>query len=500
MNRRILIPITAPAVVIGALLLAACLVSVGYIDRLRLDLTQILNENVASLQAAEQLEIRVRQLRYHSLLYLLTPRPVHLEPIAEDRRLFQEALENVRKFSVGSNEQACIRKIDEEYELYNQAMEKLRTEAASGKRLADFDQFGTTYRVKPVVDACEDLLTLNQKSMNQTAQENDRLAGQARAAMLLLGLAGPLGGLLLGYGMARALSRSIYQLSVRVQDVAERLERDVGSVTVVADGDLQNLDKQLQHILTRVEEVGERLQRNQRALIRAEQLSAVGQLAASVAHEVRNPLTSVKMLVEAAMRASNRKPLSDADLGVIHGEIARLEETVQGFLDFARPPAPQRRAGELRELVGQALDLVRARARQQGVRIEVENPAQLVLVELDPGQFRTVLINLFLNALDAMPSGGLLRVVLEILPQGGVSLRVEDTGKGIDPAVADRLFTPFASTKPTGTGLGLSISRRVVEEHGGRLDAMNRPGGGACFSIVLPAPVAEKVHAIASSH
>jgi signal transduction histidine kinase len=240
----------------------------------------------------------------------------------------------------------------------------------------------------------------------------------------------------------------------------------------------------------RVEEVAERLQRHQRDMLRAEQLSAVGQLAASVAHEVRNPLTSVKMLVEAALRSPRRKPLTADDLEVIHGEVVRLEHTVQDFLDFARPPSPQRCQCDLREVVQQALDLVRVRARQQGVELVVAATGAPVTGHVDRGQLCTVLVNLFLNALDAMPQGGRLEVEADFTaaPTPGIRLSVADTGAGIAPEMADRLFTPFASTKATGTGLGLSISRRIIEEHGGTLTGGNRLGGGACFTLMLPPP------------
>ncbi len=114
-------------------------------------------------------------------------------------------------------------------------------------------------------------------------------------------------------------------------------------------------------------------------------------------------------------------------------------------------------------------------------------PEGAVPGSVDRGQFRTVLVNLLLNALDVMPQGGRLDVRLEVSPVTGISLTVADTGSGIAPDIADRLFTPFVSTKPTGTGLGLSISRRIIEEHGGCLTATNRTTGGACFTIWLPA-------------
>jgi signal transduction histidine kinase len=292
----------------------------------------------------------------------------------------------------------------------------------------------------------------------------------------------------------------------------------VASVTLPADGDLQHLDQHLQYVVRRVEEAAENLQRHQRELLRAEQLSAVGQLAASVAHEVRNPLTSIKLLVEAAHRARNRKPLTDEDLQVIHGEIARLEQTVQSFLDFARPPAAQRSACDVRDVIAQAIELVRARARQQDVAINIRWPDVPCLMNLDRGQFCTVLVNLFLNALDAMPGGGRLEVTLEAPPTAGLVLKVADTGSGIAPHMAERLFTPFASSKPTGTGLGLSICKRIIEEHDGRIAAANQPTGGACFAITLPvgdissvppagtletcptAPGPEEIHADSAGH
>jgi signal transduction histidine kinase len=294
------------------------------------------------------------------------------------------------------------------------------------------------------------------------------------------------GGLIAGFGIARGLSRSIYRLSVRVRDMAQSLEQDVASVSIEADGGLQTLDRQLQHVVRQVEEVTERQQAHQHEMLRAEQLASVGRLAAGVAHEIRNPLMAVKMLVEAALRSENRKPLLLDDLRVVHGQIVRVEQTVQGLLDFARPPAPRRCGCDLGAVVAEAVDLVRLRAGQQKVAVAIHCPSEPVVASVDSAQLCTVLVNLLLNALDAMPQGGRLEVRLEGSSAEGIRLCVTDTGTGIAPNIADRLFTPFATTKETGTGLGLSISRRIAEEHGGQLIAANRAEGGACFTIALP--------------
>jgi signal transduction histidine kinase len=338
------------------------------------------------------------------------------------------------------------------------------------------------------------LFRLNQEAMTQLEHESNRVGQQAQLLMLLLGLAGPAGGLVMGYGIARGLSRSIARLSVHVQDMAQRLDQPVASVSVVADGDIQHLDRQLQSVVRGVEEAAERLQRQQRELLRAEQLAAVGQLAASVAHEVRNPLTSIKLLVEVALRNGRGNSLTHADLEVIHSEVERLEDTAQGLLDFARPPTPHRGHCDLREVVSQAVELVRARARQQGVQVRVGDRGEPAPAFVDRSQLCTVLVNLFLNALEAMPRGGQLEIAWVERAEGGLRLTVADTGEGIAPDVLPRLFTPFASSKPTGTGLGLSISRRIIEEHGGQLRANNRLEGGAVFTIDLPVAAAEERH------
>lgn len=489
MNRRLLAQVTLPAVIIGALLLAAGIINAWYISRLQRNLANILSVNVASLEAAQELEICVRQLRFHTFVYLIDPRPERLEPIEKDHERFDAALARAQQSAITSEEKTCIQAIKSGYRQYHHELTTLRKTVINDSPRSNIIEIADTHPIRHVVEPCQELFAVSKRAMDSTAEESNHVSQQARLAMLLLGIAAPLGGLVIGYGVARGLSRSIYQLSVRVQNMALRLDQkaeDVASVSIAADGDIRNLDNQIGHVVRRVEEVAERLQRQQSEMLRAEQLSAVGQLAAGIAHEVRNPLTAVKMLVEAALRPQRRKQLSEDDLNVIHGEVERLEQTVQSFLDFARLPTPQRSVCDIRDLVGGAVDLVKTRADQQRVHVTVRLSDAPVVVEVDSGQLRTVVVNLLLNALDAMPNGGTLSVILETTSESEVCLLVDDTGAGISPEFTKRLFKPFASTKPTGTGLGLSISRRIVEEHGGRIQGRNRHEGGARFSIQLP--------------
>jgi two-component system sensor histidine kinase HydH len=494
MSRRMLIQIVTPPVLLGLALLAVCGASLWYIQRLQNDLATVLSRNVASMQAAQELEIRVRQLRFHSFLYLLGPTDARLKRIADDHRGFESAIANARQVVDTPAEQACVKNIEGDYRQYRQEMGRLETDATRARSQAEIALLADTHPITPVVESCHDLLRINRGILTETSLQADRVGARVRWAVILLGLIGPISGVAMGYGIAKGLSRSIYQLSLRVQDMAHHLDQDVASVTIETGTDIQMLDKQLQHVVDRVEQVGERLQEHQREMVRAEQLAAAGQLAAGVAHEVRNPLTSVKLLIERAMREKAR-PLTPRDLEVIHTEIGRLEQTVQDFLAFARPPALERGRCDLRQIVAHATDLVKARARQQGVAIHIDQPAEAVEVEVDRGQLSTVLVNLFINAIEAMPQGGHLDVRLGRETDSTVRVEMADTGCGFPSAIMERLFVPFASTKPTGTGLGLSICKRIIEDHEGAIEAANRPEGGARLSIRLPLSTTKDGHA-----
>ena len=230
----------------------------------------------------------------------------------------------------------------------------------------------------------------------------------------------------------------------------------------------------------------EREQRD-RDMLRADQLAMVGQLAAGVAHELRNPLTAVKGLVQINLKEASSYGLPAEDLRVIEQEIRRMERTLQSILDFARPARPERRQLSLTLLIERTLTLIRGRAEKQKVDLRFVPPTTPILVEGVGDQLQQLLLNLALNALDVMPRGGSLEVEIRPSQQGKVEIRVSDTGAGIAQSLLPCIFEPFVTSKESGLGLGLPVSRRIAEDHGGNLTASNRPDGGACFVFHLPA-------------
>jgi signal transduction histidine kinase len=220
---------------------------------------------------------------------------------------------------------------------------------------------------------------------------------------------------------------------------------------------------------------------------RGERLSALGNMAAAVAHEIRNPLNAVSMGLQ-RLRGEFRPAEVEEYRGlldVVQGEVRRLNSIVEDFLSLARPLSLKPEPIPVARLLEEVALLVEGEARAAGVVIEREAAGALPALEADRDRIKQVLLNLLLNAIQAMPTGGTLN--LAVSASGGMlALTVTDTGPGIPPEVGPRLFEPYVTTKARGIGLGLAIARRIVEAHGGGIEAETAPGGGARFRVTLP--------------
>ena len=452
--------------------------------RLQSNLDDILAGNVVRLEAVQDLEIQVRQLRFHTFLYLLDPGRERFLRIEADERNFEAAFARVRQVAVGDDETRLLDTIDHTYRQYRKEQDLLIAEA-DGRPLPEVYKIADRHPVRLVVTPCQQLLKINNEKLAESADRSRQVTGEAYLAMLFLGIAGPIAGLVLGYGFTRGLRRSIARLSIRVQDLAQHLDYDVGSVSIAGDRGLDQLEADLQGIVQKVQDVARQIQEQQRAMIHAQQLSQAGQLAAAVAHEIRNPVTGIKLLAEAALRDASPRPFDLEDTRFVLREANRLEQTVQHFLDFARLPSVQRTTCDLRDIVRRAWEMVHVRAVQQGVQANLSLPREPVAVSADAGQLTAVLVNVFFNALDAIGSTGHIDIEL-VDVSDAVELRIRDTGPGIAAEIHERLFQPFATSKPNGTGLGLFLASRVLDDHGGSIRAANLSPGGACFTIRLP--------------
>ncbi len=237
------------------------------------------------------------------------------------------------------------------------------------------------------------------------------------------------------------------------------------------------------------------LQRDRmRRLYRAERLATVGQLAASVAHEIRNPLTSIRSTVQYVMRDfDDNNPKRELAQGII-SEVDRIDRIVDGLLSLTRRTEFTPSKISLSQLIGQSLLLIRTRAQEQNIEIRWVEPPQEIYVMADAAQFRQLVLNLVMNAMQAMPNGGRLKIDLNIGSQDvgqprerdWAVISLTDTGCGIPPEALDRVFDPFFTTKPGGTGLGLSTCYAITKQHNGDLEISSQENKGTTVNIRLP--------------
>ena len=255
---------------------------------------------------------------------------------------------------------------------------------------------------------------------------------------------------------------------------------------------LRTSRRQLMRQNKRIRAMSRRLKTQQQAIIQQEKMAALGQMAAGVAHEIANPLASMDSLLQLLERRPEK--LKPESVGTLRGQVHRIHQIVRQMTAFAHPDDGQWHDVSLNEVVENALRVLRFDPRFKRVRLE-EKFAAMPLVPMLAAAMEQVVINLVINALDAMEGRDLPTLTIETQYAAGVcALMVTDNGSGIPPDVAQRIFEPFFTTKPVGkgTGLGLSISYSLVKKHQGEISVESQPGRGTCFRVSLPVPEASR--------
>ncbi|MFZ0427504.1 MAG: ATP-binding protein [Acidobacteriota bacterium] len=235
-------------------------------------------------------------------------------------------------------------------------------------------------------------------------------------------------------------------------------------------------------------EAYQKLQTTFEQLRRADRLAALGQLSAGIAHEIRNPLGSIKGSIEILESEIPDSHPKHEFIEIIKEETARLNRLVGEFLEFARPARPTVAAASLNDLIESARSLVAQKAERSGIVVSTDLDPSIPPLALDSDQIRQVLLNVLINAVQAMSDGGRLSICSRYRKGAARAvIEISDTGPGMPPEQIEHIFDPFFSTKPEGTGLGLSISHQLVENHGGRITARANSGPGLTLRIELPA-------------
>ncbi len=240
-----------------------------------------------------------------------------------------------------------------------------------------------------------------------------------------------------------------------------------------------------------LEDVYTELRENVEKMKKTERLSAAGQLAASLAHEIRNPLASISGAAGILKRGNASTGNQQECLGILEKESQRLNKLLTNFLDFARPRLPRYQRCDPGAIIRSVIVLARHTAIRQQVEVLDELPQRLPALDCDGEQMKQVLLNVLLNAIQATQSGGCV-IVRALATGANLSIEVRDEGCGMSFAELEKIFEPFFTTKEAGTGLGLAVAANIVEQHGGLIRAANNPDHGMTFYIELPLERAQR--------
>lgn len=292
--------------------------------------------------------------------------------------------------------------------------------------------------------------------------------------------------------LAYLIQRPMVELQEKMGQVSE------GNLNVAVsfsqrNDEIGDLGRNFNHMMQQLRESRQEIERLHRTqMSRAEHLATLGELATGLAHEIRNPLAGIAGVIEIIGRDLPSTSPARAVVKDVRLEIGRISRTLTDLLETARPRRPQVRRSNLNTTVEHAVMLARQQVLSRPIKIELEKAPELPEVEHDSDQVHQVLLNLLLNAVQAMEGPGTVHV--EIGSRNNyATVAVSDTGRGISPQNLPNIFRPFYTTKGDGTGLGLSLAHRIVEDHHGRIEVSSAVGKGSTFTVLLPfhTPTAE---------
>jgi two-component system, NtrC family, sensor histidine kinase HydH len=476
----------APTLVLSVLLLATVAIAALALRRMQLEADRVIDQALAATEAAEHIEHVFEDCRERLTDYAATGQRSEVEKARGLEKESSDDLVQIDALVIPDRGHVLIAEMERFTVVLRSELSQIHPAASLEAREAAVRRVLGTVLDSQLLSRAREERELCVENLHAARARGIEVTRRADWALLVLGVGGTVGGILAGFALARSLRRQLIELSVPIRSAMGSLSEVVGPVQVFSTHNFAELDAVLGSLAKRVAQVVERLQSAERERLRNDQMAALGQLAAGLAHELRNPLTAMKTIVDAARREPVRDGLNARDLAVLDEEIQRLNRSLQSFLDYARPPATTKRLVDLRTIAEKTRQLLAGRAEQQSICVCIEQPARPVEIQADPEQLHQVLLNLVLNAFDAIGRDGKVTICVAEDAQGFAVITVTDSGPGIPQAVRDRVFEPFVSTKESGTGLGLTICRRIVEDHGGGIEAMDGRAGGATFTVKLP--------------
>lgn len=477
--------------VIGLAVLTGA-IALGSVWQLGQMIDEMSTQSVFSIEAASKMELALFEQKSDASSYLVDGNPSWLKNLDDDESRFELWHREAQYAARTSQDRQILERIPTVYDGYRQKRQEVIAlyqagEAPNPALIEEADQ-----RFQETILLCNALLNQNIRFLrdaNGNANATVIRVTELVAGSVFLTLAMGAGLFWLFYG------RVLKPLRVMVADARLYSTEVSGREVESPDDELRTVGSYLRMLMSDVADTRTTLERSRAQLMNAEKLASMGKLAASIAHEIRNPLTSMRMWLFSIRKAVHHDPELERKLDVVSGEIIRLESVVRNFLEFARPPALKLRPVPVALLIDKTLELAHHRIEDRNIRLIRLDSGPLPPVLGDADQLKQVLINLLGNAAEACQQDGEIRITTSLdrdeLARQMVVIRVEDNGAGVPQEVASRIFEPFFTTKDDGTGLGLCIAARIMASHSGRLILEPPTGSGASFAVWLPIAMME---------
>ncbi len=479
-------------ILLAVLSSAAALLSSWHVGVL---MERTVSENLSAVRAAEELEIAVLEQRGFASSYILDEgNRKWLVELRKRERNYHDWLERARQTVHTVEERNILGELEEVYGQYDAKRDEVvalfeQGNAAAARQLLINDVgalYDQAYRL------CERFIAANERYVDATVADARR---QIRWVSWAVGCC-----VLLTVGLGAVLLWLFFHGVVfPVRAMVANARGFAGEASPAGPPlpteELRAVGVYLRSLMTDVADTRTTLEDSRRRLRDAEKLASVGKLAASVAHEIRNPLTAIKMWLFSIQKQEAGDEELARKLGIVSAEIRRLENIVRNFLEFSRPPEVKLLVEPITTTLDATLELMQPRITDRKVQLLRQDATDLPPVLVDREQVKQVLLNLLNNAAEAAGEGGRICVSSatesDALGRSMVVVRVSDSGPGIPDEVARRIFEPFFSTKDEGTGLGLCIAARIIARHGGRLVLESSSERGTTFAIHIPTAPAQ---------
>lgn len=445
-------------------------------------LASIISRDLAAYQSAEALENALINQKGFVSYFFIDGDPDWLRQLGEYRQIFKERLTDASSLAAKEQEKAVIKQIESNYESYIVSKDRVIDYYRNGESEA-----GAILHEKVrglffnILDLCEKYKKLQTNKIIRASEESHiravKLRGIAGIAMFFAFLLV----VLFAFFLAKHILGPVRKLALEVDRNGDFLS---------SENEIKALSSSVRGLIQDANHTQSELEKSREHLLQTEKMALVGKLAAGMAHSIRNPFTSVKMRLFSLSRSLELSGSQEEDFEVISEEIRHIDNIVQNFLEFSRPPRLKMHQISPSIVVDSAIQLLGHRLKSYGVSIKVIRKHPLPEIQADPEQLKEVIVNIIVNACESLKDGGSIVIHEEesfVEPLKNVAvLRIGDNGPGIPESIQDKILQPFFTTKEDGTGLGLSITARIVEEHGGWLDIKSREGEGTTFIITLP--------------